>query len=217
MAAATAVLKWKRSAESRVDLSIAQCALRASASPASLRPSGEAGDGVTRTPVLGQAADQRPEALQEAVAAGDAAVGPLGVVLGRPQEQHVEAQRVGAVARDQLVGRDDVALRLGHLGAVLVDHALREEALERLLEADEAGVVEDLREEARVEQVQDRVLDAADVLVDGQPAIDVLPLPGGLGVVRVDVADVVPGRAHERVHGVGLALRGDRRSAGTAR
>ena len=50
IAAATAVLKWKRSAESRVDLSIAQCALRASASPASPSPSGEAGEAVTRTP-----------------------------------------------------------------------------------------------------------------------------------------------------------------------
>ncbi len=172
------------------------------------QPGGRGGRGSEAYAVLGQAAHHRPQALEKPVAAGDAAVGPLGVVLGRAQEQHVEAQRVRAVAGDQLVGRDHVALRLGHLGAVLVDHALREQALEGLLEADQPGVVEHLREEARVEQVQDRVLDAADVLVDGQPAVDIAPLPGVVGVVRVDVADVVPGRAHERVHRVRLALRG---------
>ena len=48
IAAATAVLKWKRSAESRVDLSIAQCVLRARASALSLRPPGEAGLALAR-------------------------------------------------------------------------------------------------------------------------------------------------------------------------
>ena len=42
-------------------------------------------------------------------------------------------------------------------------------ALERLLHAEQAHVRERLDEEARVHQVQDRVLDAADVLVDRHP------------------------------------------------
>ena len=62
-------------------------------------------------------------------------------------------------------------LRLGHLRAVPVEHPLREEAGERLAEPDEAEVVHDLHEEPRVQQVQDRVLDAADVLVDRQPVV----------------------------------------------
>ena len=84
---------------------------------------------------------------------------PLLVLLGRAHEEDVEPQRVGAVALDELVGRDDVALRLRHLRAVAVDHPLVEQARERLAEADQAEVVQHLREEARVQQVQDRVLD----------------------------------------------------------
>ena len=48
-------------------------------------------------------------------------------------------------------------------------HALREQARERLVEADMAGRLHGAGEEARIEQVQDRVLDAADILVDRQP------------------------------------------------
>ena len=51
-------------------------------------------------------------------------------------------------------------------------HALGEQAGERLVEADMAGGLHRAGEEARVEQVQDRVLDAADILVDRQPVVD---------------------------------------------
>ena len=51
-------------------------------------------------------------------------------------------------------------------------HALGEQAGERLVEAGVAGRLHGAGEEARVEQVQDRVLDAADVLVDRQPVVD---------------------------------------------
>ena len=45
-----------------------------------------------------------------------------------------------------------------------------------------AHVGERLAEEARVHQVQDRVLDAADVLVDGHPVVGDLAVPGPLGL-----------------------------------
>ena len=51
------------------------------------------------------------------------------------------------------------------------DHALREQAGERLVEAEMARLAHGPGEEARVEQMQDRVLDAADILVDGQPVV----------------------------------------------
>ena len=53
----------------------------------------------------------------------------------------------------------------------LRDHPLVEQARERLLEVDEPHVVERAADETRVKQVQDRMLDAADVLIDRQPAI----------------------------------------------
>ena len=63
-------------------------------------------------------------------------------------------------------------------------------------------------------QVQDRVLDAADVLVDRHPVVGDLAVPRRLVVVRVEVAQEVPGGVDEGVHRVGLAARRARRSAG---
>ena len=56
---------------------------------------------------------------------------------------------------------------------LVADHALRDQAGERLVEVEIAAAPQRPGEEARVEQVQDGVLDAADVLVDRQPVIDV--------------------------------------------
>ena len=96
-------------------------------------------------------------------------------------------------------------------------HALREQAGERLVEADMAGGLHRAREEARVEQVQDRVLDAADILVDRQPVVDGLAVGRRGRDPRIGEAREVPGRVDERVHGVGLAPRRRRRIAGRRR
>ncbi|MCY1221075.1 hypothetical protein D9M72_331190 [compost metagenome] len=84
------------------------------------------------------------------------------------------------------------------------DHALGEETLERLVERDMTGRLHRAGEEARVEQVQDRVLDAADILIHRQPMV------GDLGVGRIvfprrGEAGEVPGRIDEGVHRVRLA------------
>jgi hypothetical protein len=60
------------------------------------------------------------------------------------------------------------------------DHALGEQAGERLVEVEQAAGRHGAGVEARVEQVQDRVLDAADVLVDGQPVVGRGPLEGAI-------------------------------------
>ncbi len=77
-----------------------------------------------------------------------------------------------APTRVEVLGRSDqVALGLGHLGPAHADHALGEQALERLPQParSKPDVAEGPGVEAGVEQVQDGVLDAADVLVDGHP------------------------------------------------
>ncbi len=51
------------------------------------------------------------------------------------------------------------------------------------------------------------VVDAADVLGDRQPVVDDEAVERRLVVVRVDVAQEVPGRVDERVHRVGIAPR----------
>ena len=73
------------------------------------------------------------------------------------------------------------------------------------LTAKQSLVAHQLVEEARIQQVQDRMLDAADVLVHRQPFLcRRLVYHAGL-TLRAGIARVVPGRFHEGIHGVGLA------------
>ena len=62
-------------------------------------------------------------------------------------------------------------------------------------------------EEARIEKMQDRVLDAADILVDRQPMIGHLGVVGSRRVGRIGEAHEIPRRIDERIHRVGLARR----------
>ena len=138
--------------------------------------------------------------------AGQAVLVPLQLLIGRGHEQDVGAHGVAAVARDHLLGGDDVALGLAHDVAVLVEHhALAQQVLERLVEVQHPQVAQHLREEAAVQQVQDGVLDAADVLIDRHPTVGFRAVKRKLGVVRIGIAQVIPARARERVHGIGLA------------
>jgi len=79
------------------------------------------------------------------------------------------------------------------------------QALERLVRRHEAEIVEDLVPETRVEQVQDRVLGAAEVEVDRQPVAFPVRVPGPLPVARIDEAQVVPARPGPLRHRVALA------------
>ncbi len=97
-------------------------------------------------------------------------VGPVDVIFGGAGENHRQPDGIDAV-RSQLLGQvHAIAQGLGH-GPALVDHlALVEQPGERLGEVNHPHVVEDLGEEPRVQQMQDRVLDTAYVQVHGRPA-----------------------------------------------
>ena len=101
--------------------------------------------------------------------------------------------------------RDPLALRMA-IGLV-DDHALREQAGEGLVEREMAAAAHRPREEARIEQMQNRMFDAADILVDRQPMIgDRRRGRRGL-VARIGEAREIPGRIDERIHRIGLAPR----------
>ena len=120
---------------------------------------------------------------------GQAVLVPLQFLVRRSHEQDVRAHGIAAVAGDHVLGRDDVALRLAHNVAVLVKHhALAQQVLERLVEVQHPQVAQHLREEATVQQVQDGVLNAADVLVNGHPAVRLGAIERQLGVVRIGIA-----------------------------
>ena len=113
-----------------------------------------------------------------------------------------------ALAADHL----DLHLGRRHVSAVRLliglvhHHALREHAGERLVHADMAGRLHRAGEEAAVEQMQDRVLDAADILVDRHHPVGHVKRGRRVLVPGIGEARKVPGRIHEGVHGVGFAL-----------
>src|SRR4030095_4951748 len=75
-------------------------------------------------------------------------IGPLHLILGRRDEDDVQAQRVGSELLHHRVRIDDVALRFRHDGAVFQHHSLSQEVRERLAVMDHPQVAEDTREEA---------------------------------------------------------------------
>ena len=164
---------------------------------------------IGRTGGVGQRPHLSPRALQEARHGRTALVVPLQVLVGRSHEQDAGAGGVDAVLVDERLGRYDVALGLGHrLALGVLDHTLAQQVGERLVEVEHTSITRDLGPDARVQQVQDGVLDTANVLVDGHEAVRLVLGKGQLAVVRVGVAQVVPRAAREGVHGVGLAMRG---------
>ena len=152
--------------------------------------------------------DQAEDAVQEAPGAFDAFFTPLEVFFGRRGEERVEAAGVGAVFFGHVDGADHVAARLGHGDAALLDHALGEEPGDGLVVIDKTKIAHDFAPEARVEQVQDGVSDAADVLVDGKPIGDFCGIERSFVVVRIAVAIEIPRRIDEGIHRVGFAARG---------
>ena len=96
---------------------------------------------------------------------------------------------------------------------VVEHHALRQQLGERLVDLHQTKVTHDLGPETRVEQMKNRMLDTAYVLVHAATAggFGLVPHPVVgtgthhlLAVLRVAIAHEVPGRINERVHGVGL-------------
>ena len=72
------------------------------------------------------------------------------------------------------------------------DHALGQQLREGLVAPDKTGVAQQLVIEACVEEMQDGMLDAADVLIDRQPIAGAL-VQHRLVVVGARVAGEVPG------------------------
>ena len=83
-------------------------------------------------------------------------------------------------------------------------HALREQLGEGFVHFDQAQIAHHFGPETRIEQVQNGMLNAANVLVHGHPVVSTLG-HHLVGIGRVAIAHKVPRRIDKRVHGVGLA------------
>ena len=89
---------------------------------------------------------------------------------------------------------------------VVQDHALGEQVAKWLIEPDQTKVAHHPGPEPGVKQVQDGVLDPADVLVHRHPVI-IAGINHGTTCVGRAVAHEVPGRVDKCVHRVGFASR----------
>ena len=81
-------------------------------------------------------------------------------------------------------------------------HPLRQQTLEGLIKPQQTPIPQGLGEEARIEQMQNRVLDPAHVLIHRQPAVHGRTAEGQGGVVGIAIAQEIPARTHEGIHGV---------------
>src|SRR3984957_16314850 len=133
----------------------------------------------------GMLLEEAPYATQKSLNTFDARVLPVEIAVGRCGEEAVEAGSVGAVGGDHFIGAHNIAEALRHFCAVLDHHALREQALDGFVVGDEAKIAHELGPEARVDEVQDCVLNAADVLVNGKPVLRNLRVERSTVVVRV--------------------------------
>ena len=137
----------------------------------------------------------------------------LDIFSTRPRTHRMAAFDSGPNRRRpcDFVGAEPAAVA-GAIGLV-GDHALGEQPRERFGHADLADMLQRAGPEAGVEQVQDRMLDPADILRDRQPRLgfDAVERP----VARLaGEADEVPARIDEGVERVGLARARPRRTSG---
>lgn len=111
--------------------------------------------------------EQSPGAAEKPIDAFDAFGAPRLAVLQRAHEHFVEAEGVGAVFLQNVVGVDDVAAGFGHLLAVFAeDDALIDQFEKRFGGGDEAEIEEDFVPETGIQEMQDGVFGAADVEVN---------------------------------------------------
>jgi len=128
--------------------------------------------------------------------------------------EHGAGDAAALVALHVDLGRIDPVLRA--VGVVAIErlgnhHALAQQVLRRLVAAEHAGVAHQLVIQAEVQQVHDRVFDAADVLVDRQPVVGArvdLRRRTGAGVARVVQLDSM------KVSKVSVSRSAGRRTAG---
>ena len=97
------------------------------------------------------------------------------------------------------------------------DHTLRQQVGEWLIYTDHSEIAQHLGVKARVEQMQNGIFNAADILINRHPVIKLFTIEAGLGVaIRTTVAVKIPRGFHKRIHRIRLP-RGLAAALGTGR
>ena len=96
---------------------------------------------------------------------------PIQIAIRRSRKQRIHPRSIRPISRHHIVRRNHIPPRLRHLRAVLDHHALRKLPRRRLIVGDHSQIPHHLGPEPRVNQMQNRVLHPANVLVDRKPVI----------------------------------------------
>ena len=107
---------------------------------------------------------------------------------------------------DQFLRINGITFRLRHLRAIFQDHALGEELFKRLIALDQVEITQHFVEEARIQKMQDGMLDATDIEIDGKPIVGIFVEHRIIGESACE-SSVVPARFHESIKGIRLTFR----------
>ncbi len=146
-------------------------------------------------------------AIEKAPRAFNALLAPLQIFFRWRGKKCIEPSRIRSVLLGHFFRADHVAPRLRHRHAALLHHPLCKEPRSRLVVLYQSQVAHHLAPKSRIQQVQNRVRDSADVLVDRKPVGDLRRIVRRAVVVRIGVAVEIPRRIHKRVHRVRFAPR----------
>ena len=146
--------------------------------------------------------EKAPDTAQETVAALHTLLIPVQIPFGGSGKKDKKPPCIGTIAFDNLIGSNNITQRLGHFGAILIDHALSQEALERLLNFYQALIKKKFGEKTGIKQMQHGMLYTPDILVNRQPVINLLFTERSLLLARIRIAQIVPGRTKESIHGI---------------
>ena len=147
------------------------------------------------------------ESGQETVDTVDSSVVPFRIQFRRTDKEFIHTQAVTAIALYQIIRADDISLGLRHLDAVFAgDHALVEELGKRLIKIDNSDIMQELCPETRIQQMKNRMLNAADIHVNRQVLVSLFSGDKLFVIVRIHIAQEIPGGAGPLRHGVRLSL-----------
>ena len=124
-------------------------------------------------------------------------------------EQHLQRVATGRIGRRLRVGyirRGDVFAGAGIAIRRSLNHSLGQQTIKGFSHIDQAPILQRLGEKAGIQQMQNGVLNATDVLLHRQPAVHGFAAERLCGVVWVGETEEIPGRTNEGVHRVGFAL-----------
>ncbi len=150
---------------------------------------------------------QVPKSGDKTIYAVNSPIVPLGIQLRRAYKQFIQTQRITAVVSDQIVRRYDVALGFAHLNAVFPgNHPLVKQLDKRLVKIERADIVQKLCIESGIEQMQHRMLHAADIHIDRKELIRLLTADQLLVIFTVHIPQEIPGRSCPLRHCVSLTF-----------